>query len=202
MIDRNKITGLVLCGGEGRRMGGVDKPLVNLNGQPIVSWVVERVMPQVGQILICCNRHRETYESYAPTCVDDIPGNFGPLAGIHAGLARCKSDYAFVCPGDTPLLSAHLVTALADALEQDGRPAAIAHDGNQAQPLFLLLRCASAASIESYVQAGKRKVLGWVQSMDPAVVDFSEEAESFTNVNTRADLKRLERRLRGLGLGA
>lgn len=202
MIDRDKITGIVLCGGEGRRMGGVDKPLVNLNGQPIVGWVVERVTPQVGQMLISCNRHREIYESYAPTCVDHLPGKSGPLAGIHAGLARCESDYAFVCPGDTPLLSAHLVKALARALEQNGRPAAIAHDGNKAQHLFLLLRCASAASIESYVQSGKRKVLRWVQSMDPSVVDFSDEAESFTNVNTRADLKRLEKRLRVMGLRA
>ena len=107
-----------------------------------------------------------------------------------------------MCPGDTPLLSTHLVKALAQALEQDGRPAAIAHDGNKAQHLFLLLRCASAASIESYVQSGKRKVLGWVQSMDPSVLDFSDEAESFTNVNTRADLKRLEKRLRVMGLRA
>lgn len=202
MIDRSQITGLVLCGGGGRRMGGVDKPLVNLNGQPIVAWVVERVRPQVGQILICCNRHRERYESYALTCVDEIPGQLGPLAGIHAGLRHCTTDYALVCPGDTPLLSPHLAKALGQAMEEQGRVAAMAHDGTRPQPLFVLLERESAPSIEAYMEHANRKALGWVESMKPAMVDFSEEAESFTNVNTRSDLQRLERwfRLRGLGV--
>ena len=196
MIDRSEITGLVLCGGGGRRMGGVDKPLVNLNDQPIVSWVLERVMPQVSEVLICCNRNREIYESYGATCIDDLPGQFGPLAGIHAGLSRCNTDYAFVCPGDTPLLSLHIVRALAEALERSERPAAMAHDGIQPQPLFLLLRCTAAMPIEQYLRSGKRKVLGWAETMRPAIVDFTEDADSFTNVNTRHELKRVERQLR------
>lgn len=196
MIDRRDITALVLCGGAGRRMSGADKPLVKLNDQPIVSWVLERVMPQVGDVLICCNRNREIYESYAATCVDDIPGQLGPLAGIQAGLARCGSDYAFVCPGDTPLISPRIVRALAKALQEQRHCAAIAHDGIQPQPLFALLQRASVLPIEPYLQSGTRRVLGWIEAMEPAIVDFSADAESFTNVNTRHDLKRLERRLR------
>ncbi len=196
MINRSEITGLILCGGGGRRMGGVDKPLVDLNDQPIVSWVLERVMPQVGDVLICCNRNREVYESYGATCIDDLPGQFGPLAGIHAGLARCNTDYAFVCPGDTPLLSPYIVRALANAQEEHARPAAMAHDGIQPQPLFLLLKCTAAMPIEQFLQRGKRKVLDWVKAMQPAIVDFSQDTDSFTNVNTRHDLKLLERRLR------
>ena len=200
MITRTDITGVLLCGGEGRRMGGRDKPLELLRGLPLVDHVHARLAPQVGSILLSCNRNLERYAAWGEArVVDEVPG-LGPLGGLVSTLARVRTAWTFACPGDAPRLADDIVSRLAaappaqrvaDAGGWAGGPV-YAHDGARAQPLFLLLPTAARTSLRDYLDAGGRSVLGWLDAINACAIDCKEIAGSFANTNTAADLQALE----------
>ena len=103
------ITGIVLCGGEGRRVAGADKPLLNYHGRPLIEWVLDALKPQVDRLLISTNRNSESYAAYGRVIADELPPYAGPLAGIVSCLRRCPTELAFVCPGDVPHLGVDTV---------------------------------------------------------------------------------------------
>jgi molybdenum cofactor guanylyltransferase len=187
-IGAADITGLILCGGAGSRLGGRDKPLADLGGSPLVAHVRQRLLPQVRRIVISCNRNHETYRRWGDAIVTDERPDQGPLAGILAGLDIVDSDYLFVCPGDAPFLPATLVERLTGGLSRDEADIAIAHDGTQRQHLFMLLRRRLAPALRGYLVAGGRSVHAFVDSVQHAVVDCADEAGGFVNVNSPADL--------------
>jgi molybdopterin-guanine dinucleotide biosynthesis protein A len=197
MIERDDITGVVLCGGAGRRMGGRDKPLVELAGQPLVAHVVARLAPQVVRVVISCGRNAERYAHWGDTIVvDDIAGQ-GPLRGLLMALLATDTPYAFVCPGDAPLLSASLVRVLARARTDDAIDACVPHDGQRPQHLFLLLRSALRGDLRKYLEGGGRSVRGWVETLRTRTVDVSTERDAFMNVNSDDDLASLNATLAG-----
>ena len=185
-IDKATITGIILCGGRGRRMGGVDKPLELLNGRPLVRHVRERLVQQVGRIVISANRSLDAYSSFGDVIVTDIEAGLGPLEGIVSALALIESGWFFCCPGDAPKLDRGLIARL--AVHATGVDAVIPHDGEAAQPLFLLGRATLRPAIEAYLAGGERAVTAFVTGLNVAVVDCADIAESFANVNTVADL--------------
>lgn len=185
-IDRQAITGVILCGGRGRRMGGVDKPLELLNGRPLVRHVRERLVQQVGRIIISANRSLDAYSSFGDLIVTDIEAGLGPLEGILSALSLIESSWFFCCPGDAPRLDRGLVSRL--AANAAGVDAVIPHDGETAQPLFLLGRSTLRPAIEAYLASGERAVTTFVAGLNVAVVDCADIAESFANVNTQAEL--------------
>lgn len=189
-LERTAITGILLCGGEGRRMGGRDKPLELLHGQPLVAHVHARLAPQVGPLLLSCNRNLERYAAWGDArIIDEVPG-LGPLGGLVSALAQVRTPWAFACPGDTPRLAATLVAHLAAGCRG---PADIcyAHDGARAQPLFLLLPTRAAASIRAYLERGQRSVLGWLDTAGATAIDCAGLAASFANANTLDELRAL-----------
>ncbi len=187
----DSVTGIVLCGGSGRRFGGMDKPLELLSGRPLIEHVLERVAPQVEHLIISANRHHPDYQRYGfPVLADDAVDR-GPLAGIQAAARFSESELLFVCPGDSPLLPRSLVAQLRSRLAgSDGVEVVIPHDGERAQHLFLLMPRAVASTIDPYLNAGRRSVAGWLA--ERSVVEHSlADQRAFTNVNTIADLAAL-----------
>lgn len=188
MIATSEITGLVLAGGLGRRVAGHDKGLMNFDGRPIASRVVERLQAQVGTLLINANRNLNAWQTYGVQVVSDVVGGFsGPLAGIHAGMTICKTPWLVTAPCDTPFLPTDLVAKLATAVLAKNADIAVARCGGRLQPVFMLLRTALLPSLEKQLQGGMRKVESWFDGLNRVIVDF-DDPTSFLNINTLDEL--------------
>jgi molybdopterin-guanine dinucleotide biosynthesis protein A len=184
------ITGLVLAGGQGRRMGSVDKGLVALNGRPLVRHVVERFAPQVDEILINANRNIEQYEALGwPVIRDRIEGFAGPLAGLHAGLSHARHPLLATVPCDSPFIAPDLVRRLVRALEAQSADLAVARTFDQPHPVFALVRRSVLPHLEAFLSSGGRKIDAWYASLATVEVAFDDEADAFRNINTAAELE-------------
>jgi molybdopterin-guanine dinucleotide biosynthesis protein A len=190
---RAGITGLILAGGLGRRMGGVDKGLQLMAGKALVMRVMERLTPQVDTLLINANRNLDAYAALGcPIVSDRIEGFAGPLVGIHAGLTVCTTPLLVTAPCDVPFLPSDLVARLYDALSHDGTDIALPRTGDGLQPAFTLMRRDVLSNLTDYLAAGHRRIQDWCRQLPLSVVDFSD-GDSFANINTPADLERLAR---------
>ena len=189
MIPREDVTGIVLAGGLGRRMGGVDKGLVELDGRPMVAHVIARLLPQVSSILVNANQNAERYASLGHPVVPDAVGGFaGPLAGLHAGLAHTKTAFAVTVPCDSPFLPEDLVARLADGLHLSDAQLAVARTGEQPHPVFALVRADVLPHLASFLAGGGRKIDAWYAALRVVEVPFDDCADDFRNINTRDEL--------------
>ncbi|HKO89474.1 MAG TPA: molybdenum cofactor guanylyltransferase MobA [Burkholderiales bacterium] len=181
-------TGLILAGGKGSRMGSVDKGLEPLRGKPMVQWVLERLRPQVADVIINANQNQGHYAYYGHTVVSDEIGGFaGPLAGLHAGLKNALRPYMVTVPCDSPFLPTDLVERLHAGLAGAHAELAVAKTGTQAHPVFALVRTSVLPHLERFLQGGGRKIDAWYASLKIVEVPFEEEA-AFSNINTREEL--------------
>jgi len=193
-IPRADITGIVLAGGQGRRMGGVDKGLVAFAGRSLVTHVIERFAPQVGTILINANQNVEQYRAFGHRVVSDSVGGFaGPLAGLHAGLIATQTPYAVTAPCDSPFLPLDLVARLGTALVREHAQLAVAKTFAQAHPVFALVDAAVLPHLEQFLKQGGRKIDAWYATLAATEVPFDDEADAFRNINTRAELEECNR---------
>ena len=193
---RPLVTGVVLCGGRARRMGGADKGLVLLRGRPLVAHVLDRLTPQVDQVLINANRSLAAYRAFGPEVVeDDIDGFPGPLAGVRCGLARAAHGLVVTVPCDAPGLPADLVARLLSALLEGDTSAAVASSGGSTQPVFALYRRSVLPTLDGFLAAGGRKVDEWHSEIGAVHVVFDGAEHAFDNINTPEDLARAERAL-------
>ena len=207
MINPTEITALILAGGRGSRMGGVDKGLQNFNGLPLALHTLTRLQMGggVGSIMLNANRNLAAYESFGVSVWPDVLADYaGPLAGFLTGLERCETPFLVTVPCDTPLLPLDLVPRLAQALEfQDadiamvGAPEA-GKDGEvklRAQPVFCLMRVNLMESLVEFTQGGGRKIDAWTALHKTVVVPFDlpgDDPRAFCNANTLAELHELE----------
>ncbi|MEO5764685.1 MAG: molybdenum cofactor guanylyltransferase MobA [Casimicrobiaceae bacterium] len=188
-IDRRAITGIVLAGGQGRRMGGVDKGLVELDGQPLAAHALARLAPQVGTILINANQNVERYAAFGHPVVRDAVGGFaGPLAGLHAGMSAATTTHVVTVPCDSPFLPHDLVSRLAQALAERGAQLAVARTFDQPHPVFALVRRDVLPHLGAFLAAGGRKIDAWYAALATVEVAFDDEADAFRNINTAAEL--------------
>lgn len=205
MIDISDITGVILAGGRGSRMGGVDKGLQNFNGVPLALHTQLRLSPQVGELLINANRNLAAYESFGVPVWPDAAslGDFaGPLAGFLTALERCETPYMLTVPCDTPLFPHDLVARLAQALEADNADIAMAaareEDGQlRAQPVFCLMHANLLESVVRFTHSGGRKIDAWTAQHKTSLVAFDlpgDDPKAFFNANTLAELHQLETR--------
>lgn len=205
MISPADITGLILAGGRGSRMGGVDKGLQNFNGMPMALRTLLRLQMQVGQVIINANRNLAAYESFGVEVWPDVLADYpGPLAGFLTGLERCETPYLVTVPCDSPRFPLDLVARLAAALEREQAEIAMAaapeqdDDGQvrvRTQPVFCLLRVELLESLTRFTQGGGRKIDAWTGQHKTVVVPFAESGDdplAFANANTLAELKQLE----------
>jgi molybdopterin-guanine dinucleotide biosynthesis protein A len=196
MIDTKDITGLILAGGRGSRMGGVDKGLQNHHGVPLAMHALLRLSPQVGEIMINANRNLGAYESMGvPVWPDTLSDYAGPLAGFLTGLERCETPYLVTVPCDSPLFPDDLVARLAQALEAADAEVAMAAtlEGGvmQVQPVFCLMKSEVLDSLVRFTQSGQRKIDKWTATLRCVEVPFDDPL-AFANANTPAELKALQ----------
>ncbi len=197
MIDRQHITGLVLAGGRGSRMGGVDKGLQLHGGRPLALHALLRLQAQVGATMINANRHLDDYAAMgAPVLPDALADYPGPLAGFLAGLEHCRTAYLVTVPCDSPLFPDDLVARLAAALEAEHADVAMAatrEDGElRLQPVFSLMRTTVKESLLRFTASGRRKIDAWTATLPMATVAF-DDVGAFVNANTLAELEQLQR---------
>lgn len=196
-ISQDQITGVILAGGRGTRMGGADKGLQNFRGMPMAMFTLMRLMPQVGEVMINANRNLAAYESFGvPVWPDSLSDYAGPLAGILTALERCESEYLMTVPCDTPLFPQDLAARLGEALEREDADIAMAaapeEDGQmRSQPVFSLLRRDLMESLVRFTHEGGRKIDAWTGQHRTVLVPF-EDAGAFRNANTLAELHKLE----------
>jgi molybdopterin-guanine dinucleotide biosynthesis protein A len=205
MINPHDITALILAGGRGSRMGGVDKGLQNFNGLPLALHTLMRLQMQqgglIGEILINANRNLSAYEAFgAPVWPDSLADYAGPLAGFMTGLEHCETPYLLTVPCDTPLFPMDLAARLADALAREHADIAMAaapeDDGPiRPQPVFCLLRADLLESLVRFTQGGGRKIDTWTAQHKTVIVPFNapgDDPRAFFNANTLAELHSLE----------
>ncbi|MEJ2060433.1 MAG: molybdenum cofactor guanylyltransferase MobA [Gammaproteobacteria bacterium] len=194
--ERSQITAVVLAGGQGSRMGGVDKGLTRLDGQPMVSHVLHRLAPQTGRLLINANRNRTAYAALGyPVLGDRLDGYQGPLAGIACALAQIETPLLLTAPCDTPLLPDDLALRLFRGMQAGQAEIAVAFDGERVHPVCALLRRELAPSLDEYLNGGGRKIDLWYAQHATVGVDFSDRPDAFLNVNSPEEQAALEQRL-------
>jgi len=184
-----KITGIVLAGGLGRRMGGVNKGLLPFQGRPLVVHVIERFAPQVDELLINANSDLETYAAFGyPVISDAITGFAGPLAGLQCGMSAARHPFIATVPCDAPYLPDDLVSRLATVLERDSADLAVARTGNQPHPVFCLCRRTLLPGLTAFLENGGRKFDTWYAALRAEEVAFDDTPEAFANINTPKEL--------------
>jgi molybdopterin-guanine dinucleotide biosynthesis protein A len=195
-MNTSQVTGLILAGGRGSRMGSVDKGLQLFCGDPMALHVMRRLSPQVGQMMINANQNLAQYAQFGvPVWPDHMPDFAGPLAGLQTGLMHCTTDYVVSAPCDAPFLPHDLVTRLGDALTAQNTDVAVAvtgaGDALQPHPVFCLARTSLLQHLTDFLQQGGRKFDAWYASLKKADVHFADET-AFRNINTLSDLKKFE----------
>ena len=190
-MNAEDVTGIVFCGGSGRRLGGVEKPLIEVAGRPLLAWVLERLGKQVATVVLS-GADGSAYARFGYEMVPDRAPGEGPLSGLATAVEVTTTDWIFTCPGDTPYLVENLVELLAPDAERAG--VAVPHDGNRRQNLFLLMRRDRAESLVRFFEQGGRAVHRWLDQNGIGVTDLSAIAGSFFNVNTPDDLEAWRRR--------
>ncbi len=189
--ESEAVTGVVLAGGLGRRMGGVDKGLQLLGDKPMVAWVIERLSPQVDQLIINANQNADAYGRFGyPVVADRVPGFAGPLAGLHAGLSAAAHPLVMTAPCDSPFLPPDLVERLRAELLAADAELAVARTFEQAHPVFSLVRREVLDHLSAFLEGGGRKIDLWYGELRTVEVAFDDQAEAFSNINTPEELAR------------
>jgi molybdenum cofactor guanylyltransferase len=195
IIHQDAITGLVLAGGRGTRMGGIDKGLQAHLGIPLAQYALERLRPQVGALLLNANRNLAAYQAMgAPVWPDEIPEYPGPLAGMLAGLTHCSTPYLVTVPCDTPNFPTDLVARLSELLGPDNDMATAYTqeiEGLRAQPVFCLMRASLRDSLSAFIRSGERKTGLFAAQHHSSRVVFNDPA-AFANANTLDELADLQ----------
>lgn len=190
------ISAIILAGGRATRMGGADKGLVQLQGKPLVQHVIERIRPQVDEIIINANREISAYQAFGYSILPDEQGDFiGPLAGFSLGLKHAQHDYLLTVPCDSPLLPLDLAPRLMKALIEKEADIAVAKCHEETHPVFSLCKKTALPSLTNYLQAGERKVSTWQKSLKYIEVIFDDCSDAFINLNTTLDIMALESHL-------
>jgi molybdenum cofactor guanylyltransferase len=191
------VTGLILAGGRGSRMGGVDKGLQAFRDKPMAAHVLERLAPQVNEVAINANQNLDVYQGFGhPVWRDRMEAFPGPLAGLHTGLLECRTTFLATAPCDSPFLPMDLVARLKDARDESDASVAFATTGQgesfQAHPVFCLLKVSSCLdALVQYLDSGGRRMEAWMRSQRAVEVNFTGDA-AFRNINTLEELKNLE----------
>jgi molybdenum cofactor guanylyltransferase len=191
------ITGIILAGGRARRMGGQDKGLIQLARKPMIEYVINAIDPQVDAIIINANRNQADYEKYGfPVVADQIEGYCGPLAGMASGLQAAKTPFVVTVPCDSPLIPDDLVQKLFSTLQDKDAEICTPLSNGRLQPVFTLMKSELLPSMLDFLNNGERKIDKWFEKHRLAIADFSEQPETFININSAEELAAIELKLK------
>ncbi|TKF08178.1 molybdenum cofactor guanylyltransferase MobA [Vibrio kanaloae] len=187
MLLPTQTSWVILAGGQASRMGGKDKGLVELNGSPLIQYVIDKLSQQDVSITINANRNLDSYQVFAPVVSDSFPDYPGPLGGIHAGLKNAATDWVGFVPCDSPQISDDLVERFCAAVKEDS-DILVAHDGEYKQPVFTLFHKRVLPKLEAFLERGDRKIILLYKECVTEYVDFSDAPNCFVNLNTPEEL--------------
>lgn len=191
-----RVSGLILAGGQGRRMGGQDKGWVMLNSKPMIEWVIMRLQMQVDDLKINANRTIDRYKNLNyPVLEDEVEGFQGPLAGILSGLKACENQFLVCVPCDTPFFPYNLVERLLETQQTTNAQVVSVTDGTRTHPVFALIKASMKHSLENYLLSGERKIDRWYEQHNYHLVEYSGAEDLFENINTEDQLKIAELRM-------
>ncbi|MFT5896908.1 MAG: molybdopterin-guanine dinucleotide biosynthesis protein A [bacterium] len=183
-----KIGAVILAGGLARRMGGVDKGLVEVAGKPMVKYALDILTPLVHSVVINANRSIEEYQQFGvPVVSDTLTGHQGPLAGLSAGINALQCDYVVMCPCDSPFLQSELIQALIKGCIDNDTDIAVPHDGDRLQPVFCVVQRRVEVSLNTFLDAGERKIDRWFSDHTLYTLDAKAYSQSFRNINTEEE---------------
>ena len=192
-ITPKDITAVILAGGQGRRMGGQDKGLIEFNGKTLVSILIDRLASQSIDIVINANRNQERYLSLGyPVIKDQLEDYQGPLAGFASAMSVVTTDYIVTLPCDSPLLVDDYIDRFIASHEETGASIVVAHDGDRLQPVHALIKVDLLPSLQQFLESGDRKIDRWYAQHDFRRADFSDCADMFRNINTPDDQQSLQ----------
>ena len=197
MIE-SSITGLVLAGGQARRMGGVDKGLIDIDGQTIVERITRKLKAQCADVVINANRNLEQYRQFGYAVIEDqIEGFQGPLAGMLSVLKSIRTEWLITAPCDGPFLSSTYAESMFQAAWSIGAPIAVAKDQERLQPVYMLLHISTRDSLEAFLNSGERKIDKWFSGFRFAEVLITDCDDMFENINTPEQLEACRKKLSG-----
>jgi molybdenum cofactor guanylyltransferase len=192
-LDKADITAVILAGGQGRRMGGQDKGLIEFDGRLMIEILIDRLQHQQLDILINANRNQLTYQSYGYPVIGDELGDFqGPLAGFASAMATVKTRYILTLPCDSPILAERFVERFVETQGRKDSSVCVAFDGERLQPVYALIETRLLDDLKQFLESGERKIDRWYAQHNYARVDFSDDVAMFQNINTPEDKQRMQ----------
>jgi len=187
-IRTRDITAVVLAGGQGRRMGGQDKGLIEINGKALIAILVDQLKQQISSILINANRNLERYQAMGyPVVSDQLSDYQGPLAGFACAMTAVDTDFILTLPCDGPSLATDYVARFIASQARTGASICVADDGERLQPVHALVKVDLLSSLNAFLDSGERKIDRWYAMHDFVQTDFSDCADMFRNINTPSD---------------
>jgi len=184
-MDMPNITAVILAGGRGRRMGGLDKGLIDLAGKPMIEHILTAIAPQCETIIINANRHIERYAEYGyPVLKDELDDFQGPLAGFATALEHATTPLVLTLPCDAPFVPNDLVQRMALAMQQAESDITVTHDGDRLQPVYALIKTSLTTNLKEFLAKGERKIDRWYALNNTTQVNFSDVRKMFDNINT------------------
>ena len=191
-IQHADLTAVILAGGQGRRMGGKDKGLLEFDGRLLIEILIDSLQKQVPNIVINANRNQSRYQAYGyPVVADELENFQGPLAGFASAMTVVETDYILTLPCDSPLLAENFVARFIETQDRTGAPICVAHNGERLQPVYALIDTSLHDSLALFLQRGDRKIDRWYAQHDYVLVDFSDQRAMFQNINTPEDRQRM-----------
>jgi len=179
---------VILAGGKAQRMQGDDKGLILLQGSPLILHVIERLKPQLNNILISANRNIDEYKKFGlPVLTDNTQGFMGPLAGIASAMDHCETDYLLTIPCDCPFIPDDLVTRMLGCIKNNNADLCLAHDGQRLQPLIALISSSLSGNLANAIKAGHLKAERWMLEQNHCIAEF-DDGRHFININSPDDL--------------
>jgi molybdenum cofactor guanylyltransferase len=192
-IHKQDITAVILAGGQGRRMGGQDKGLLDFDGKPLVGILIDQLERQALDIAINANRNHADYERFGyPVISDQLADYQGPLAGFAVAMAELDTGFILTLPCDSPLLVEDYAQRFIDSYALRQAPVQVAFDGERLQPVHAMIKVDLLPSLQRFLDSGERKIDRWYAQHEYARVDFSDCADMFRNINTPADQASLQ----------
>ena len=189
-ITKDNITGVILAGGQARRMEGQDKGLVMLGDQPMIKYILDIFEPQVAKVIINANRNHDDYARFGHEVVaDELSGYCGPLAGMASALSKITTPYIVTTPCDSPFIPMKLVERLKNKIIEDNAEICVASDGKRIQPVFCMMQRNLLPSLRNYLEQGERKIDRWFEQHQLTIADFSDTPEAFYNINTPEEVE-------------
>ncbi len=194
-VTKEDITAIILAGGQGRRLGGIDKGLLELNQRPLIEYVIDSITPQVASLAISANRNQDKYSGYGVDVIADLKNDYqGPLSGMASVMKSVRTSHVLAVPCDMPAIPADLVGRMTAVLNNSGCNIAVVHDGRRIQNALVLMATELHKEINTFLASGGRAVIDWLAIHDIAVADFIGSEELFDSINTQDDVDRFQAR--------